>query len=111
MKYFTSQKELIDLIAANDQGAKCYFEEKNGNSEDYIYVRRLNDLNYYADGRKYMTINRIEIVIYSKSVLKRTKLCSYINKNFNLNFSFSREGDMYTASATLNMMVKDWNDQ
>lgn len=110
MKYFTSQKELIDLIAANDMDVKCYFEEKNGNSEDYIYVRRLNDSNYYADGKKYMTINRIEIVVYSKSVLRRSKLCSYINKNFNQSFSFSREGDMFTASTTLNMIVKDWND-
>lgn len=111
MKYYTTQKELIDLLNNNDLNVKCYFEEITEKSNEYIFIRRLNDNKIYADGKPYATINRIELNVYSKSIIRRAKICRFIDQHFNKSFSYVRDGDVFKASTVLNLIVGDWHDQ
>ena len=106
---FVKQKELLDLLEENDENTKCYFEEVKNKNEDYIYVRRIEDASIAADNTNFFIYNRIEITVYSKTVLKRTNLCRYINSVFDTVFSFARANDIYTATCTVNLKVDEWN--
>lgn len=105
-----SQKELISLLESNELNVKCFLEEVGKSApDDYIYIRRLNDKKIWADNKAGFCINCIELTVYSKTVKNRTELCKFVESNFNVSFSFARNGDVFTAMAILSLIVGDWN--
>lgn len=110
MNKIENQKKLISLLKSNDLNADCFFEDVGKSaSDDYIYIRRLNDKKIWADNKCGICINRIELTVYSKTVKKRTELCKFVESNFNASFSFARNGDVFTAMTVLSLIVGDWN--